>query len=112
MNHHNDGRLRCRTRSQVKLNDILDASNKRITDLPTLPEYVANGRLFVCWAHILGRCNFANCAFKNGHVPHSAIPDAFAEEGVTILTLGVNHCARAWEQEGSPGKHQRPNEQT
>ncbi len=33
---------------RVKLNDILDAFDKRITDLPTIPEYVANGRPFVC----------------------------------------------------------------
>ncbi len=106
-NHHNDGRLRHRMRPQVKLNNILGTSNKRNSDLPTLPKYVVNGRPFVCWAHILGQCNFANCAFKNGHVPCSVIPDTFAEEVVTMLTLGVNHCARAREQEGSPGKHQR-----
>jgi hypothetical protein len=79
---------------RVKLNDILDASNKRITDLPTIPEYIENGCTFVCWAYILGRCNFANCAFKNGHVPCSSIPNAFTKEVVRILTLGVNHCAR------------------
>jgi hypothetical protein len=96
---------------QVKLNDILDASNKRITDLPTIPEYIANGRPFVCWAHILGWCNFTNCAFKNGHVLCSSIPNAFAKEVVTMLNLGVNHCARTREQEGSPSKRQWPNGQ-
>jgi hypothetical protein len=96
---------------QVKLNDILDASNKRITDLPTIPEYLANRRPFVCWAHILGRCNFTNCVFKNGHVPRSSIPDAFAKEVVRMLTPGVNHCTCTWEQEGSPSKRQRPDGQ-
>ncbi len=62
---------------QVKLNDILDASNKRITDLPTITVNVANGRPFVCRAHMPGRYNFPNCAFKNGHVPRSSIPNAF-----------------------------------
>jgi hypothetical protein len=63
---------------RVRLTEILDAANKRIMNLPTIPAYVANGQPFVCWAHILGRCTFANCQFKNGHVPRSAIPDTFA----------------------------------
>jgi hypothetical protein len=49
----------------VQLNEILETSNKRIMDLPIIPEYVNNGRPFVCWAHILGRCRFPNCVFKN-----------------------------------------------
>jgi hypothetical protein len=86
---------------RIKLTHILDAANKRITDLPTIPEFVANGRPFVCWAHILGRCTFDGCKFKNGHVPRSAIPDAFAEEVVTMLTPGVNAVVvRAREQGG------------
>jgi hypothetical protein len=89
---------------RVRLTNILDASNKCITDLPTIPEYVANGRPFVCWVHILGRCTFAKCQFKSGHVPRNAIPDAFAEEAVTMLTPGVNLCVWAREQEGLPGK--------
>ena len=89
---------------RVQLSKILNASNKCITDLPTIPEYVNNRRLFVHWVHIIGWCRFPNCAFKNVNVPCSSIPDAFAEEVVTILTPGVKHCARAQEQEGLPGK--------
>ena len=93
---------------RIRLTDILDAANKRITDLPTLPEYMANGRPFVCWAHILGRCTFSNCQFKNGHVPRSAIPDSFADQVTAMLTPGVNACvARGREQNGSPAKRQR-----
>ncbi len=94
---------------RVRLTDILDADNKQITDFPTIPEYVANRHPFVCWAHILGRCTFNNCQFKNGHVPHSPIPNTFAEEVVAMLTPRVNHCVQAREQEGSPGKRQRAN---
>ena len=94
---------------RIKLTHILDAANKRITDLPTIPEFVANGRPFVCWAHILGRCTFAGCKFKHGHVPRTAIPDAFAEAVVTMLMPGVNAVvARAREQGGvNPDKRQR-----
>ncbi len=88
--------------------EILDAANKRITDLPTIPAYVANGRLFVCWAHILGRCMFLNCQFKNGHVPRSAIPDSFADEVVAMLTPGVRQCVDAGENLGGlPKKRQK-----
>ena len=45
---------------RICLTDILNKANKRITDLPTIPEYVANGRPFICWAHILGRCTLPN----------------------------------------------------
>ncbi len=90
----------------IKLTDILDNRNKRITDLPTIPEFVAKGCPFVCWAHILRRCTFDKCQFKNGHVPRNAIPDKFAEDVVTMLTPGVNAVvARAREQEGLPAKH-------
>ncbi len=89
----------------IRLTEILDAANKRIKDLPTIPAYVANRRPFVCWAHILGRCTFANCQFRNGHVPRSAIPDTFAEEVVPMLTPGVKQCVEAGRDlEGSPGK--------
>ena len=92
----------------IKLTNILDSANERITDLPTIPEFVANGHAFVCWAHILGRCTFDNCQFKHSHVPWSAIPDTFAEEVVTMLTPGVNAVvARARNQEGMPPKRPR-----
>ncbi len=77
---------------RVHLTEILDAANKQSTDLPTIPEYMNNGRLFICWAHILGQCNFANCAFRNGHVPRSNILNAFTDAVVAMLTPGVNKC--------------------
>ncbi len=93
---------------RIRLTEILDATNKRITDLPTIPAYVANGRPFVCWAHILGRCTFSNCQFKNGHVPKSAIPDSFADEVVAMLTPGIQQCVDAGKNlGGSPKKWQK-----
>jgi hypothetical protein len=90
---------------RIRLTEILDAANKRIMDLPTIPAYVANGWPFVCWAHILGRCTFANCQFKNGHVPQGAIPDSFADEVVAMLTPGVKQCVDTGRDSGgSPRK--------
>ena len=93
---------------RIHLTDILDKkANKCIMDLPTIPEYLANVRPFVCWAHILGRCTFAECQFKRGHAPRSAITDSFADEFVTKLTPGVEAVIRERDLEGSPGKHQK-----
>ncbi len=98
---------------RIKLTEILDAANKRITDLPTILAYVANGRPFVCWAHILGRCTFANCQFKQGHVPRSKIPDSFADAVVAMLTPGVRHCVDGGKiAGGSPEKRQKTKGQT
>ncbi len=74
---------------RVQLTEILDAANKRITDLPTILEYVENGRPVVCWAHILGKCSFQNCAFRKGHVLRENIPEKFADKVVAMLTPGV-----------------------
>ncbi len=54
---------------RIRLVDILNGCTKRIMDLPTLSDYVQNGRPYVCWAHILGRCMFKDCQFKRGHIP-------------------------------------------
>jgi len=78
-----------------------------ITDLPTIPEYVGNGRPFVCWDHILGRCTFAECQFKKGHLQQSAITDSFADEVVTKLTPGVEAVVRKKDLDGLPGKRQQ-----
>jgi hypothetical protein len=90
--------------TRVQLTEILDAANKRITDLPTLPEYMENGKPYICWAHILGRCSYPNCAFRKGHVPRKKISDSFADDVVAILTSGVRKCSRPRDQLESPGK--------
>jgi len=92
---------------RIRLVDILNACHKRITNLPTLPDYIGNGRPYVCWAHILGRCTFNDCQFKRGHVPRRAITDGFADAVVAMLTPGVQACVDGEGGEGSPGKCQR-----
>ena len=75
---------------RINLGKILTAAKREITDLPVLPNYVDNGRPFVCWGHILGRCHFGDkCSFSRGHVPRKAIPDTFAEEVVNIVGAGI-----------------------
>ena len=41
----------------INLSEILTASNKQITDLPTLPSYTTpTGSSGICWNIVLGRC--------------------------------------------------------
>ncbi len=87
---------------RIQLTVILDAANKCITDLPTIPDYIVNGCLTVCWVYTLGRCTFHNCAFKQGHIPWDKIPNKFAEEVAAMLAPGVAQVIQC--EVGSPGK--------
>ena len=76
---------------RINLGQILDAAGREIRDLPIIQEYVANGRPYICWGHILGRCHFGKgCTFARGHPPRRAIPDQFAREVVDMLGDGIN----------------------
>ena len=92
---------------KVRLVNILNACNKRILDLPTLSDYVEDGRPYVCWAHILGRCTFKGCQLKRGHLPQRAITNSFADKIVAMLTPGIKACTGRRGGEGSLGKRQR-----
>ena len=92
---------------RIRLLDILNGANKRITDLPTMPDYVANGHPYICWAHILGWCTYGECQYKRGHIPQSAITDSFTDDVVAMLTPGIQACINGGGLDGSPGKCQR-----
>ncbi len=88
---------------RIKLGQILTAAKRDITDLQIIPAYVENGRPYVCWAHILGRCHFGEkCSFYRGHPPRKAIPDSFADEVVNVLGPGINAVV-AEQQARRPG---------
>jgi hypothetical protein len=87
---------------RIQVTEILDAMNKHITDLRTIPDYAVNGRPTICWAHILGCCTFCNSAFKRGHIPWDKIPDKFVNEIVSMLVLGVPQVIQR--EEGSTVK--------
>ena len=76
---------------RINLGQILNAAQREIRDLPVIPAYVANGRPYLCWAHVLGRCHFGDgCTFARGHPKRAAIPDQFAQEVVDMLQGGIN----------------------
>ncbi len=100
---------------RVKLSDILDGANKRITDLPKMALEAGGPLRPVCWAFVLGRCTFPSCRFEStgGHVTKEMITEDFADAVVAMLTPGVKYCVRnaaAPAAEGSPVKKQKMDE--
>jgi len=81
-----------RTNGRVHLAELFQAAGKKQTDLPTLPQYVhPNGRPFLCWSSVLGRCTFRECRFlqQGGHPLAKDITDEFADKTVDTLNKGV-----------------------
>jgi hypothetical protein len=80
-----------RYNNYVNLSDILTASGKRMTDLPTLPQYCsAKGDSFICWNSVLGTCLWGRrCRFARGHVKQGDATDAFADATLDCVSKGV-----------------------
>jgi hypothetical protein len=75
----------------VNLLEILTSSGKRMTDLPTLPQYCsANGDSFICWNSVLGSCfQGQRCRYAKGHVKQGEARDAFADAALECVSKGV-----------------------
>ena len=97
-----------RTNGRVHLAEILGAAGKKQTDLPTLPQYVhPNGRPFLCWTSVLGRCTYRDCRFhhQGGHPNPKDITDEFADKVVdTLNKQGVISIGGTTTTGGSPPK--------
>jgi hypothetical protein len=96
-----------RTNGRVHLAEILAAAGKKQTDLPTLPQYVhPNGRPFLCWTSVLGRCTYRECRFhhQGGHPNPKDITDDFADKVVDTLNKGVISMGGTTPTGGSPPK--------
>ncbi len=77
----------------------MDACGKRIDDLPRVPTRGVR----VCWAYILGECQFGKCRFRKGHVAKQYVPDQWAQDVCTIIKPGVDYVVRN-KDGGSPLK--------
>jgi hypothetical protein len=96
-----------RTNGRVHLAEILGAAGKKQTDLPTLPQYVhPNGRPFMCWTNVLGRCTYRDCRFhqQGGHPNPKDITDEFADKVIDTLNKGVIAIGGTATPGGSPPK--------
>ena len=89
----------------IRLTDILNGCNKKIANPPRIRLKWAP--VCVLGAHPGPLHIFDNCQFKNGHIPHSSIPNKFAKDVVAMLTPGANaEIAGAGNLEGPLAKRQ------
>ena len=88
----------------INLSEILTASNKRITDMPTLPNYTTpTGSSCICWNTVLGRCfKGRQCRYSKGHVRKANMTDEFAEAVANCISKGVLHYTEMPQGGGSP----------
>jgi hypothetical protein len=96
-----------RTNGRVHLVELLQAAGKKQMDLPTLPQYVhPNGRPFLCWSSVLGRCTFRDCRFlqHRGHPLAKDIMDEFADKVADTLIKGVISLRGVVTPAGLPSK--------
>jgi len=99
-----------RTNGRVHLAEILGAAGKKQTDLPTLPQYVhPNGRPFLCWTNVLGRCTYRECRFhqQGGHPNPKDITDDFADKVIDTLNKGILTLGGTGTPGGPPSKKQK-----
>lgn len=75
----------------VNLAEILTSSGKRMSDLPTLPQYTsAKGDTFICWNSALGTCyQGKRCRYSRGHLKQGEATDSFADATLDCISKGV-----------------------
>ena len=79
-----------RYNNYVNIPEILTASGKRMSDLPTLPKYChPTGQSFLCWNCVLGRCFCGpRCRFARGHLKKGESTDSFADCVTDVISKG------------------------
>ena len=94
-----------RYNNYVNIPEILTASGKRMSDLPTLPQYChPTGQSFLCWNGVLGRCfRGPRCRFARGHIKKGDSTDAFADSVTDVISKGVLHFINLPLGEGGDG---------
>ena len=89
----------------VNIPEILTASGKRMSDLPTLPKYChPSGQSFLCWNCVLGRCFCGpRCRFARGYLRKGKSTDLFANSVTDVISKGVLHYINLPVGEGGVG---------
>jgi hypothetical protein len=90
----------------IGLSNILTVCGKRLTDVPTLPQYChPTGQSFLCWNSVLSKCfRGAQCKYSKGHAKKGDFTDAFADAVSDCISKGVLHYVNLPKGEGSPSK--------
>jgi hypothetical protein len=96
----------------INLSSILTASGKRMTDLPTLPQYFTpTGAPIICWNSVLGCCfRGKSCKFFKGHVQKGDFTDDFADNVSDCISKGVLYYTELPQGGSSPGEKRKATE--
>ncbi len=94
-----------RYNNYINIPEILTASGKRMSDLPTLPKYChPTGQSFLCWNGVLGRCfRRPRCRYARGHLKKGESTEAFADGVTDVIGKGVLHFTHLPAGEGGYG---------
>jgi hypothetical protein len=85
-----------RFKGSMMFSKILQASNVKWDELPTLPDFVnEKGRNMICFSHVCGRCTFRPCRLRKGHVPADKISNEWAEALWKKIEAGVRYNLKA-----------------
>ena len=85
-----------RYNNYVNIPEILTASGKHMSDLPTLPKYChPTSQSFLCWNSVLGRCFCRPWRrFARGHIKKGESTEAFADGITDVIGKGVLHLIK------------------
>ena len=73
---------------RVLWKDILEQGNFERDQLPTLPQYMKDGKSTICWVSVLGRCSRPECRFE--HPKRSEMDaESFIAKAVALIKPGV-----------------------
>jgi hypothetical protein len=95
--------------NRIDLITILNASGKRMADLPTLlPKYCTpTGTSFLCCNHMLGKCyRNKRCTYARGHIVKGNMTDDFADAVMDVISKGVLYYT-SLSPTGSPQNKQK-----
>ena len=73
---------------RVRFNQILEAADVSINDLPAMNKHVKGGRNQLCWLGALGACTQSGCRFV--HEKGSNLDEAMIDELVSKIDKGVS----------------------
>ncbi len=101
-----------RYNNYINLSAILTTVNRRITNLPSLPNYCTpTGASFICWNTVLGWCfRGKRCKYYKDHVQKNDLTDEFADAMNDCIGKGVLYYTEALQGAGSPNRKRKATE--
>jgi hypothetical protein len=93
----------------VNHSDILTASGKRMTYLPTIQKFChPTGQPYLCWNSALRKCfRGSRCKYSRGHIKKGDAMDEFANAVTDCIKKGVLYYTNLPAGSGSPNNKRK-----